>query len=55
MSNRYLEYDYFINKYKFSHMIIRKKEWLYKKVLDDPNYKIIYKENKYAVFKRIKK
>ena len=53
LCNGYLDYNEFVNKYKFTHMIIMKDERIYKDAVKDKNYKIIYKEKNYAVFEKI--
>ena len=50
--NGRLDYNKFVDKYKFTHMIIMKKEAIYNEALKDKNYKIIYKDKKYIVLER---
>lgn len=50
----YIDYNDFINKYKFDYMIVRDNDIIYNKVLNDKNYKVIFSDREYKVFKRIK-
>ena len=46
-SNYYKE---IFNKYKFTHLLIRKEFDIYKEIKKDKDYKIIYNKKKYAIF-----
>lgn len=46
------DYDNFIDKYNFTHMLIDKDERIYPKAIKDSRYKIIYKNKEYAVFEK---
>ena len=46
-SNYYKE---IFNKYKFTHLLIRKEFNIYKEIKKDKDYKIIYNKKKYAIF-----
>lgn len=48
-----LDYDKFINKYNFTHMIITKTDSLYDKVSKDNRYKMIYKGKGYKIYVRV--
>lgn len=52
--NGYINYDEFVNKYKFDYMIIMENERIYDGALKDKNYRLIYhsKKYKYSVFER---
>lgn len=50
-----LDYDEFINKYKFTHLIVMKNERVYKDIINDKRYKVIYKEKNYKIFEKIDK
>lgn len=52
LCNGYLKYQDFVDKYKFTHMLIEKNEYIYKDALKDENYKIIYKDKEYVVLER---
>ncbi len=49
-----ISYQQFVNKYNFTHMLIMKTERIYDEACKDKNYKIIYKNKKYAVFEKVK-
>ena len=53
LQNGLLDYDKFINKYNFTHMIITKTDSLYDKVSKDKRYKIIYKGKGYKIYERV--
>ena len=53
VQNGLLDYDKFINKYNFTHMIVSKKDSLYDKVSKDKRYKIIYKGKGYKIYVRV--
>ena len=55
LNNGYLDYSEFISKYEFGYMIIMKNDEIYREAIEDNNYKVIYKEKKYSVFKRLNK
>lgn len=54
LCNGYLKYQDFVNKYKFTHMLIEKDELIYEDALKDEDYKIIYKNKEYVVLERKK-
>ena len=53
LQNGLLDYDKFINKYNFTHMIVTKTDSLYDKVSKDKRYKIIYKGKGYKIYVRV--
>ena len=48
-----INYENFIKKYKFTHFIIYNKEKFYFYLKNNPNYKEIFKENKYSIFEKV--
>lgn len=52
--NGYLEYQDFVDKYKFTHMLIMKNEIIYEEAIKDDDYKTIYKDKEYVVLERKK-
>lgn len=48
-----LDYNKFIEKYHFTHLIVTKNDCLYRKISKDKRYRVIYKEKKYKIFERI--
>ena len=52
LCNGYLKYQDFVDKYKFTHMLIEKNEYIYEDALKDENYRIIYIDKEYVVFER---
>ncbi len=46
-----LDYQKFIDKYKFTHLLINKDEWLYQQIIDDDNYKLIYESDTFVILK----
>lgn len=53
LQNGVLDYDKFISKYNFTHMIISKEDFLYYKVSNDKRYKIIYKGKDYKIYEKV--
>lgn len=53
LQNGLLDYDKFINKYNFTHMIVTKTDSLYDRVSKDNRYKMIYKEKGYKIYVRV--
>lgn len=53
LQNRLLDYDKFINKYNFTHMIVTKTDSLYDRVSKDNRYKMIYKGKGYKIYVRV--
>ena len=52
VSKGYIKYEEFVDKYKFTHMLIMKKEYIYKEAVKDEDYKVIFKDKKYVVLER---
>lgn len=52
LENGLLDYQKFLDKYKFTHLIISKTDTLYPIVSQDKNYKTIYREDSYSIFER---
>lgn len=48
----YIKYEEFVDKYKFTHMLIMKNESIYKEAVKDEDYKVIFKDKKYVVLER---
>ncbi len=48
-----LDYDSFLEKYKFTHLLISKKERLYYIISVNKNYKKIFNTKKYSIFEKI--
>lgn len=53
LQNGLLDYDKFINKYNFTHMIVTKTDSLYDRVSKDNRYKMIYKGKGYKIYVRV--
>lgn len=48
-----IDYKEFVDKYNFTHLVITKEEWLYKKIKNDKDYKIFYDNEKYTIFEKV--
>ncbi len=53
IQNGLLDYDKFINKYNFTHMIISKNDPILLNVSKDKRYRIIYKGKGYKIYERV--
>lgn len=53
IQNRLLDYDKFINKYNFTHMIVSKSDPILLDVSKDKRYKIIYKGKDYKIYVKV--
>ncbi|MCI8346498.1 MAG: hypothetical protein HFJ12_00935 [Bacilli bacterium] len=49
-----LDYNQFIEKYHFTHLIVTKNDRLYQKISKDKRYRVIYKEKEYKIFEKVK-
>ncbi len=48
-----LDYNAFIKKYQFTHLIVTKRDFLYQKVAKDKRYRVLYKEKEYKIYERV--
>lgn len=52
LSNNRLDYNKFIDEYKFTHLIVSKGENIYGYIKNDKKYKVIFKGKGYMIFER---